>query len=207
MRYAGSLCSHSTVTLDLHIEHGVASRDAARRSHRLHPVRALISRQAIFGMPIYKSVLPRLVALRNDIKIDLLLDSLDQLPILESSNTAWDVFIKIDVGARRAGLTTESPLLKDLVQAVEASKLANLIGFYCHANHSYGCRTKEDVVKMLKHEVDEVVAAASLVPNTRTLTVSIGATPTAHVIERLNETLPSNVKLELHAGKRTFLTF
>ncbi|KAJ4348524.1 uncharacterized protein N0V89_009901 [Didymosphaeria variabile] len=156
--------------------------------------------EAIFGMPVYKSVIPRLTALRQNIKIDLLLDSRDQLQFLESSGTAWDVFIKIDVGARRAGLTTDSPRLKELVQAIESSEFAKLKGFYCHANHSYGCRTEEEVTKMLQLEVEEVVAAASLVSTTRSLILSIGATPTAHVIERLNEKLPPNVTLELHAG-------
>ncbi|KAF2010905.1 hypothetical protein BU24DRAFT_48297 [Aaosphaeria arxii CBS 175.79] len=156
--------------------------------------------EAIFGMPVYKSVIPRLTALRKEIKIDLLVDSCDQLALLESSGATWDVFIKIDVGARRAGLATNSPRLKELLQAVEASQSANLKGIYCHANHSYGCRTEESVVEMLQHEVAEVAAAASFVSTTRPLIVSIGATPTAHVIDRLNEKLPPNVTLELHAG-------
>ena len=157
--------------------------------------------ECIFGMPIYRSILPRLAALSQDIKIDLLVDSDQQLLLLESSSkSSWDVYIKIDVGARRAGLTADSTRLKDLVRKIQASSKVNLKGFYCHANHSYGCRTANETQAMLQTEIDCVLQAVSLLPSTMPLEVSIGATPTAHVIDTLRATIPKNTSLELHAG-------
>jgi D-serine deaminase-like pyridoxal phosphate-dependent protein len=109
--------------------------------------------------------------------------------------------IKIDVGAERAGLPGNNPRLKDLVKKIEASESVNLKGFYCHANHSYNCRTENDTKEMLHHEIGGVLEAVTLLPSSRPLLVSIGATPTAHVIETLHATIPANVSLELHAGK------
>ncbi|KAF2008967.1 hypothetical protein BU24DRAFT_88891 [Aaosphaeria arxii CBS 175.79] len=157
--------------------------------------------ECIFGMPIFKGVLPRLQVLSEQIKIDLLLDNDQQLLLLDSSNkSSWDVYIKIDVGARRAGLTADSTRLQDLVKKVEASPRVNLKGFYCHANHSYGCRNEADTRAMLQTEIDSVLQAASLLPPEKPLEVSIGATPTAHVVNTLRAAIPKNISLELHAG-------
>jgi D-serine deaminase-like pyridoxal phosphate-dependent protein len=151
-------------------------------------------------MPIGKSVLPRLSKLSECLKINLLLDHPAQIKHLEESAKPWDAFIKIDVGARRAGLPGSSAELKDLVKVVEASAAVNLKGFYCHANHSYACCTIEGARSMLQDEIEGVLQGASILPSTRPLILSIGATPTAHVIESLKADLPSNIKLELHAG-------
>lgn len=156
--------------------------------------------ECIFGMPISANILARLEHLSQNIKIDLLIDHAHQLEIIESSGRQWDVFIKIDVGARRAGLPPDSPDLIELVQKVESSTKANLLGFYCHANHSYGCRNPKDTEDMLQNEVDCLLKAASLLPPTRRIEISIGATPTAHVISSLQAALPNNISIELHAG-------
>lgn len=156
--------------------------------------------ECIFGMPISKNLLPRLSVLSERVRIDLLVDNLQQLEFLERSKKQWGVFVKIDVGARRAGLTADSVQLNELVRELEASAKVNLIGFYCHANHSYACRDESGTKEMLQNELECVLQAASLVPVTRKLIISIGATPTAHVIRSLRASIPSNISLELHAG-------
>ena len=156
--------------------------------------------ECIYGMPISENLLPRLRSLSEKIKIDLLVDNPQQLEFLERSDKRWGVFVKIDVGARRAGLTAGSSGLNELVQKLEACAQVDLVGFYCHANHSYACRDENDTKNMLQHEVESVLEAASLLAPTRKLQLSIGATPTAHVIKSLRASIPSNISLELHAG-------
>jgi D-serine deaminase-like pyridoxal phosphate-dependent protein len=148
-------------------------------------------------------VLPRLEDLSQHIKIDLVIDHEQQVALLETSSKPWDVLIKIDVGARRAGLPGNASRLLHLVEKIEASKIVNLKGFYCHANHSYNCRTEEDTKDMLHHEISGVLEAVTLLPSSRQLLVSIGATPTAHVIKDLRAKIPANVSLELHAGRNS----
>lgn len=81
-----------------------------------------------------------------------------------------------------------------------SSKASSLSGFYCHAGHSYGCKTAESAEEVLGSEVEAVLEAATLVPSSHPLVVSIGATPTAHVVSKMRAAAPSNVTLELHAG-------
>lgn len=112
----------------------------------------------------------------------------------------WDVMIKVDVGTRRAGLPPSSPRLAELVRLAEASTAVNILGFYAHAGHSYGSRSQDAAEAALDAEARGVLQAASLLPADRDVLVSIGSTPTAHVIRNLRAGAPRNVKLELHAG-------
>lgn len=158
--------------------------------------------QAIFGLPVHRSVLQQLTTLRPSLRILLLVDHPSQLPVLEASapSAPWDVFIKLDVGSHRAGVSPASDALHTLVKAAEASPAVRIHGFYCHANHSYGGRTRKDAEETLKIEWDSVIGAAKMLPADRTLVCSVGATPTAHVVEAFKADAPTNIKLELHAG-------
>lgn len=132
-----------------------------------------------------------------------MVDNEQHIDLLEnqSQSPPWDVFVKIDVGSHRAGVLAASPSLRKLVNRAEASEQVNLVGFYCHAGHSYAGRSPEEAETTLHAEISGVLDAASLLPTSRKLTVSIGATPTAHVVKSLKATIPSNIRLELHAGR------
>ncbi|KAJ5339469.1 hypothetical protein N7452_006197 [Penicillium brevicompactum] len=163
----------------------------------------------LYGLPVSASALPFLETLTKSLKILLMIDSEQQIDLLESyasestSVSSWPVFIKIDVGSKRAGVVNDSPSLPKLIQRIESSTVANVYGFYCHAGHSYACRTEEAAAAVLQTEVEGVVEAAkSLVADKsdRTVVVSVGSTPTAHVVKRLQGALPQGLELELHAG-------
>ncbi|KAM0334341.1 hypothetical protein ACHAQA_001366 [Verticillium albo-atrum] len=158
--------------------------------------------EAIYGLPIAPSKLPRLAALRQHIRIVLLLDHDDQITHLESfgASAPWDVFVKVDVGTRRAGIPASSPRLPAIVRRAEASSAVHLLGFYAHATHSYAGRSQDAAEGFLSDEVQGVLAAARLLPADRPLLVSIGSTPTAHVVRSLQAAVPPNVTVELHAG-------
>ncbi|KAJ4256859.1 hypothetical protein NW762_008955 [Fusarium torreyae] len=160
--------------------------------------------ECLYGLPIYPGALPALAELRKSIRIQLMVDNEQQITCLEDfalkETAAWDIFIKIDVGSHRAGVSTGSSSLRSLVDKAEKSSAANIVGFYCHAGHSYAGRSTAEAEKTLHDEISGVLDAASLLLADRKLWVSIGSTPTAHVIKSLKATLPANVELELHAG-------
>ncbi|KAJ0422648.1 putative serine dehydratase domain-containing protein [Aspergillus carlsbadensis] len=162
--------------------------------------------ECLYSMPIYPSVLPRLAQLTNTLKIVLMVDNEQHIDILEQfsgTKSPWPVFIKIDVGTRRAGVVNSSSALPSLVRRVEESPAVELYGFYCHAGHSYACRTSEAATSVLKDEVEGVVSASKFLSkkgSERKVIVSIGSTPTAHVVSSLREVLPEGLELELHAG-------
>lgn len=155
------------------------------------------------GLPINRSALKQLTEMRKLVRIVLLVDHEQHIDLLEefTGEQPWDVFIKIDVGSKRAGVPPDSPRLSSLIQRVLRSKAASLHGFYCHAGHSYGGRTTKAAEATLNSEIESVLHAASLAPPDRPLIVSVGATPTAHVVSSLKTSAPPNVTIELHAGK------
>jgi D-serine deaminase-like pyridoxal phosphate-dependent protein len=135
----------------------------------------------------------------NEAQIQHLEDFANSTPA--AASLSWDVFIKIDVGSHRAGMETSSPALPKLVRRVEESPVASVYGFYCHAGHSYGCRTTEAAADVLKTELGGVVKAAENVKEQkgRKVVLSVGSTPTAHVVREIGS-MPDNMEVELHAG-------
>ncbi|KAM0079175.1 hypothetical protein ACKRZS_009045 [Fusarium odoratissimum] len=162
-----------------------------------------ILEECLYGLPVYPGILPRLIELRKSLRIMLMVDNEQQVEFLEesaSSKQPWDVFIKLDVGSRRAGVEANSAALNRLVESAQKSSAISIYGFYCHAGHSYGGRSRDEAEKTLNIEVSSVLAAAKLLPSDRQLVISVGSTPTAHVVESLKASMPENIKLELHAG-------
>ena len=165
-------------------------------------VREGLLNDVLFGLPLVPSYLPSLAALRSQVRVLLMVDNEQHIAALEAfgANDAWDVFVKVDIGSHRAGVPTRSTALDALVKRIESSPSARLYGFYCHAGHSYGGRTREAAETALQEELAGVLGAAKLLPADREIVVSIGSTPTAHVLRSLEASVPSNLKLELHAG-------
>ncbi|KAL4965756.1 transcription factor domain-containing protein [Aspergillus stella-maris] len=163
--------------------------------------------ECLYGLPITEFALNRFTILSQRLKILLMLDNEEQVDLLEKfvlkghGPQSWDVFIKVDVGSRRAGLPSDSDALPSLIRRVEGSPSITLHGFYCHAGHSYGCRDRQSAEAILRDELDGVCQAAMLASTDRgPLVLSIGATPTAHSIKAIKATLPEQCTLELHAG-------
>jgi D-serine ammonia-lyase len=165
--------------------------------------------EALYGVPVGPSKLPRLSALRSSIRIILMIDHEQQVDAIEAfqksnpESQAWPVFIKVDVGSRRAGISPASPRLAALTSKAEASSAVEVLGFYAHAGHSYNGRSLTAAEDTLTEEAAGVIDAAKLLPADRPVLVSIGSTPTAHVISALKAHAPANVTIELHAGNYT----
>ncbi len=165
-------------------------------------VREGILDDVLFGLPLVPSYLPSLAALRSQVGVLLMVDNEQHVAALEAFGApdAWDVFVKVDIGSHRAGVAARSAALDALVKRIESSASTRLYGFYCHAGHSYGGRTRDAAEAALQEELAGVLGAAKLLPADREIVVSIGSTPTAHVLRSLEASVPPNLKLELHAG-------
>lgn len=147
------------------------------------------------------------------------------------------LFIKIDTGYHRAGVIIESPRFMQIVSGILGNKYISahtkLVGLYSHAGHSYGSSSATEAMDFLIEEIEKLREASNLIKSQypvmahQTLTLSVGATPSATSIQNLVHlgdglnALPSrqieafnqcirNVKanhdvLELHAGVYPFL--
>ncbi|TDZ15151.1 D-serine dehydratase [Colletotrichum orbiculare MAFF 240422] len=167
-----------------------------------------ILEEILYGLPVSSSAIPFLNGFRKSVKILLMIDHEKQISLLEdfaaknpdAPSAPWDIYIKLDVGTKRAGIPLSSERLQKLIRRASESSAVALYGFYCHAGHSYGCRTQEEAEGVLSEEINGVLSAAKLIVGEQKLTLSVGATPTAHVVGSLKTAIPANVTLELHAG-------
>ncbi|KAL2005098.1 hypothetical protein VTN00DRAFT_2948 [Thermoascus crustaceus] len=169
-------------------------------------------RSVLYGLPPAKTYIPRLASLKRRLGFELILmiDHPSQISMLEASNLedTWSIFIKVDCGTHRAGLEPQSPLLTSLIQtALQSSDKIHIYGFYCHSGHSYASNSLAEAEGHLLNEITAASDAArqclQLRPDHPQLTISVGATPTAHaasssVAEKIQNLIPG--KLELHAG-------
>ncbi|EPY52311.1 alanine racemase [Schizosaccharomyces cryophilus OY26] len=167
----------------------------------------------LYGLPIAKSRLQELYELSKIVPhLRLMIDHPDQLALLKtfskgvSLRKPWSIFIKLDMGTKRAGVTTDSETLHQIIQSILADReTLHLFGFYCHAGHSYACKNIEKASEYLFCEVDAANKAtefAMSIDSTLSLTMSVGATPTAHSVSpQLKKLFPKlKGKLEVHAG-------
>lgn len=186
----------------------------------------------LYGLPVAPSAVPRLAAVARTLgpgSIGLFVDHAHQIKVLDAIEaTAWPgkvpVFVKIDIGYHRAGVTAESPQLSDLAYAVASSQRVELLGFYTHMGNSYGVSSPEEALQCLTSEIRGLEEGAlsflkctgagiSAGADARKITLSLGASPTATAAQNIldgSETaehyrsvlegVGRSFAVELHAG-------
>ncbi|QRV75431.1 D-serine dehydratase [Ceratobasidium sp. AG-Ba] len=179
----------------------------------------------LYGLPVSPAKIADLHALRETLAthnaaLRLMVDHPYQIRALEafdrqhpSTNpllAKWSVFVKIDVGTKRAGLTPSSPDLHGLVNTLIASPTISIHGFYAHAGHSYASTSHAQATSDLQNEISCVNAAAAYALSKFTpqekFVLSVGATPTAHAAsDKVEFPTPLNGTVELHAGNYPML--
>ncbi|KAK6460332.1 putative serine dehydratase domain-containing protein [Scheffersomyces coipomensis] len=175
----------------------------------------------LFSLPVVKSRLDELADLAGKVpNFRLLLDNEEQVHMLvkyreeNPSIKPWSIFVKIDMGTHRAGLINDSVTLDNILVKLlrydNVKEHVQVYGFYCHAGHSYSSNSISSAKKLLFEEIEHANKAAKLALDFEpdlTLTLSVGATPTAHASHILtHQELSQHFKnglhgtLELHAG-------
>lgn len=110
------------------------------------------------------------------------------------------VFMKVDMGYRRAGVIPSTPECEDLMKALlayHASSKLEFHGIYAHAGHSYEAREDWKALDYLNAEfqaLEEVAAAIEKIAPGHKLTLSVGASPTTTSLQHpdLNNTSPES---------------
>lgn len=108
-----------------------------------------------------------------------------------SSGIAPDIFLKIDVGAKRAGVEPLSEIASCLISSIlelESTGQAHFLGLYAHAGQSYYGSSRTSAIDYLRQEFEALLVTAqsvhSAAPETA-LVLSVGATPTSTAIRNL----------------------
>ena len=165
--------------------------------------------------------------------ISLLVDHPDTLGFIKQSHALWPgrirLFLKIDTGYHRAGISPSSNLLKAICSKLEDPSFQNvvsIVGLYSHLGHSYSFSNPLESLEGLLTEFETLISVAkryaTVFPSN--LHLSVGATPTATAAQVLASALSSSDSteskdifrrwhslkesgyiLELHAGVYPFL--
>ncbi len=107
------------------------------------------------------------------------------------------IWIKIDAGSRRTGvLPYDRDTINAILDAVEASENMSFRGFLTHAGHSYGCRSRDEILRVHRESVALLTDVAAYYRSAwPRLEVSIGDTPTCSVADdfsNVDEIRPGN---------------
>ncbi|KAF7289881.1 Calcium ATPase transmembrane domain M-containing protein [Mycena indigotica] len=180
----------------------------------------------LYGLPVGVNKIADLSDLWDEVAKDgavvrLMVDHRDQIKCLEefekvrATPRRWSVFVKIDGGQRRAGVSTASDSFVPFLKTLFDSPAISVYGFYIHAGNAYASTTITEASSFLSSEVNAVNDAAGIALPilassvnahlyTSPFVLSVGSTPTAHAatpdstVRAAVSTL--NGSLELHAG-------
>lgn len=188
--------------------------------------------QVIYGLPVAQSAISRLAAVARILgpnTISLFVDHPSHIRTLETvPSDLWPgqipVFVKIDTGYHRAGVSPGQGQLSDLAYALKASTRTATAGFYAHMGHSYGSSGPDEALQFFSDELQGLEQGAlaflkcsggsiSADPSAPKITLSLGATPTATATQNILDNRPGaatyralldrvarSFNVELHAG-------
>jgi D-serine deaminase-like pyridoxal phosphate-dependent protein len=151
-------------------------------------------RDLTYAVGIAPDKIPALAAVQraHDAVINLIVDSVSSATAAAANaskeQSIFRVLVEIDSGGRRAGVDPDSPELLTVAQAVAGSKSLKLSGVLTHAGHSYHAHGSDEIRRIAEQERSGVVRAAEriIAAGLPCETVSVGSTPTAVYVERLD---------------------
>jgi len=188
--------------------------------------------KVLYGFPLVISQVPRLarlVELLGQESIGLFIDHPRHIEVLdEVSEAVWPglipVWISIDVGYHRDGVTVDSDELVSIATGLKASKRMKLAGLYSHYGSSYESSSPEMALKYMETELlglekgaqaflKSLGATADTSERSKKPILSLGATPTAAAFQNLLsgtsaaqryldilQSIQESFAVELHAG-------
>jgi len=145
-------------------------------------------RDITYAMPIAPEKLWRAAELASRIdRLNLLIDSEPALRAMEERGHPFDVFLKIDCGYHRAGVSPDNPDSVALARAMLQSPVIRFQGLLTHAGHSYNARNTDDVRRIAAEESACLTRFRALDEELSPLIRSVGSTPTASVVKSFTE--------------------
>ena len=185
----------------LQLEAGAVGITAAKTEEALTFIENGVKSVTVAYPLVVESKLDRLIAAARDVDLRLIVDSFAGVEVISRVATRHgktvDIFLKIDVGLHRCGITEDNPRLVELAQAIDSASGLNLIGLLSHAGHVYGAPTADDVRNTAQEECQILNRVrGQLEDNGLQLSeVSVGSTPTvlaSDTYDGITEIRPGN---------------
>lgn len=145
-----------------------------------------------------------LALVANGVRLHLLTDDGEVPEVLDRAARARgvsiDVFLKVDCGYHRCGVPPDGAASLEIPARIAGAANLRFAGILTHAGHAYHARTREERLAIAWQERDVMVGLAARLraAGTPAPVVSIGSTPTATIIDRLegvDEIRPGNYVL------------
>jgi D-serine deaminase-like pyridoxal phosphate-dependent protein len=128
--------------------------------------------------------LPALAALQKEgAHINILIDEVAAIHAIDEAarnlQSTFPVFIEVDSGERRGGVSPDGQQLLDVAAGIVNSNSLTIAGVLTHAGHSYTGTTTDEIVEIAEQERSGAVLAATRLRGMGfdCQTVSIGSTP------------------------------
>ena len=152
---------------------------------------------------VVASKLDRLIAAArtNDVDLRLIVDSTAGVDAIAQAARRHEkqisIFVKIDVGLHRCGLSEDDPALIELTQKILQESALNFVGLLSHAGHVYGAKDGEAARQIAQEECEIMNRARKRLESNgiKVSEVSIGSTPTIlanHNYDGITEIRPGN---------------
>lgn len=145
------------------------------------------------AFPINILELDRIDILAQKIDLRILAVDLSVLRSIENKLSAkLGIYIEIDPGYGRSGVSiSDNEKINELINLLNKSKVYELKGFYCHAGHTYNCKTTDEILKTS----DAVVNQLSMLKANYNIPICFGDTPSCSVLTEfgaIDEISPGN---------------
>jgi D-serine deaminase-like pyridoxal phosphate-dependent protein len=150
-----------------------------------------------WAFPVILGRIPEAVELSERVDLGLLVDSGAAIDALEATRQPLGVYLKIDCGYHRAGVSPAGELVHRLAERLIESSSLTFRGILTHAGHAYEAAGPAAVEAVARQERDVMVGLAERLRRTGLPVpiVSIGSTPTMSVVRSLagiDEIRPGN---------------
>lgn len=118
----------------------------------------------------------------------LLVDGIEAVDELEAEGYPFPVWIEIDTGQHRSGVDPRGALVVEVARRLVESRILDFDGILTHAGHSYGARSRADLLRIADSEHRQMAELAERLRSSGIGVpgVSIGSTPTMSVADALS---------------------
>lgn len=137
--------------------------------------------------------------LAENIRLGLLVESLPTVELLQKQLAAVvDVWIKIDVGSQRTGITwADTAAIVSLAKSIRASARTRLRGILAHSGHTYGAAGSGEIIRIFRETVERLqkVRAGLSSAGVEDVEISVGDTPGCSLVsdfKGVDEIRPGN---------------
>ena len=126
--------------------------------------------------------------LSRKITLNLLVESIDTVVYLQNNlKNKVGLFIKIDTGYNRTGLTSEDIEVSTIINEIRNSNIIHFKGFLAHAGHTYSAKSTKEILSIMDNSKKILSGIKNkYIHSFPNIITSYGDTPSCSISDNLN---------------------